>query len=51
MNLIKPKRLKTGDTIGLISLSGNREQSEKTERAKNYFYNKMMRETYKGAKH
>ena len=40
MNLIKPKKLKAGDTIGLISLSGNREQPEKTERAKNYFRNK-----------
>lgn len=40
MNLIKPKKLQKGDTIGLISISGDRENPENLERAKNYLQNK-----------
>lgn len=40
MNLIKPKKLNKGDTIGIISLSGAIETKETILRAKNYFENK-----------
>ena len=37
MNLIKPKKLKKGDTIGLISISGNIKEPQNIERAKIFF--------------
>ncbi len=37
MNLLKPKKLKTGDTIGFLSASGNIEDTDKLECAKKYF--------------
>lgn len=40
MNLIKPKKLNIGDTIGIIALSGAIESEENIQRAKNYFQNK-----------
>ncbi len=40
MNLIKPKKLKTGDTIGLLSVSGDIREPERIEKAKKYFENK-----------
>lgn len=40
MNLIKPKKLNSGDTIGIIALSGAIENEENILRAKKYFENK-----------
>lgn len=40
MNLIKPKKLKKGSTIGFIALSGAIEKEENIYRAKEYFENK-----------
>ena len=40
MNLIKPKKLQKGDTIGLVSVSGNIKEPQNIERAKKYFENK-----------
>jgi len=40
MNLIKPKKLQKGDTIGLISISGNIKEPQNIERAKKYFENR-----------
>lgn len=40
MNLIKPKKLNKGDTIGIIALSGAIESKENILRAKKYFENK-----------
>lgn len=40
MNLIKPKKLQKGDTIGLLSVSGCIKEIERIERAKKYFENK-----------
>ena len=40
MNLIKPKKLKKGDTIGLLSISGDIREPERIEKAKNYFEKK-----------
>jgi len=40
MNLIKPKKLQKGDTIGLISISGNTQELQNIERAKKYFEDK-----------
>lgn len=40
MNLIKPKKLNKGDTIGIIALSGAIESEENILRAKKYFENK-----------
>lgn len=40
MNLIKPKKLNKGDTIGIIALSGAIENKENILRAKKYFENK-----------
>lgn len=40
MNIIKPKKLQKGDTIGLVSISGSREEPENLERAKSYFQSK-----------
>jgi len=40
MNLIKPKKLNKGDTIGIIALSGAIESEENIIRAKKYFENK-----------
>lgn len=40
MNLIKPKRLNKGDTIGIIALSGTIENKENLLRAKKYFEDK-----------
>ena len=37
MNLIKPERLKPGDKIGLIALSGAIEDRASVERAVEYF--------------
>lgn len=40
MNLIKPKKLKQGDTIGIVALSGAIESEQKVRRAKEFFENK-----------
>ena len=40
MNLIKPKKLKKGDTIGIVALSGAIESKENIIRAKKYFEDK-----------
>lgn len=40
MNLIKPKKLNNGDTIGILALSGCVENKENILRAKKYFENK-----------
>lgn len=40
MNLIKPKKLNKGDTIGILALSGAVESKRKIFRAKKYFENK-----------
>lgn len=40
MNLIKPKKLNTGDTIGILALSGVVEHQENLIRAKKYFEEK-----------
>lgn len=40
MNLIKPKKLNKGDTIGILALSGAVETKENILRAKKYFENK-----------
>lgn len=40
MNLIKPKKLQSGSTIGLLSVSGCIKEVERMERAKKYFENK-----------
>lgn len=40
MNLIKPKKLNNGDTIGILALSGAMESRENILRAKQYFENK-----------
>lgn len=40
MNLIKPKKLNKGDTIGIIALSGAIESKENILRAKQYFEDK-----------
>ncbi len=40
MNLIKPEKLKKGDTIGFIALSGAIEEEKNIYRAKEYFENK-----------
>ncbi|HNW26489.1 MAG TPA: LD-carboxypeptidase [Candidatus Gastranaerophilaceae bacterium] len=40
MNLIKPEKLKKGDTIGFIALSGTVEKEENIYRAKEYFEKK-----------
>lgn len=40
MNLIKPKKLNKGDTIGIIALSGAIENEENILRAKDYFEEK-----------
>lgn len=40
MNLIKPKKLNKGDTIGIIALSGAIESKENILRAKKYFEDK-----------
>lgn len=40
MNLIKPKKLKKGDTIGIVALSGAIESEQKVLRAKKYFEEK-----------
>ena len=40
MNLIKPKKLNKGDTIGILALSGAIESEENIQRAKKYFENK-----------
>ena len=49
MNLIKPKKLKKGDTIGLLSVSGYMREPQNIERAKNYFnskgYNTVISDT------
>ncbi len=39
MNLIKPKKLQKGDTIGLLSVSGDIRDVKNIERASNYFQN------------
>lgn len=40
MNLIKPKKLQTGDTIGFLSVSGDIREPERIEKALNYFADK-----------
>lgn len=40
MNLIKPKKLQKGDTIGLLSVSGCIKEIDRIEKAKKYFENK-----------
>ncbi len=49
MNLIKPKSLKKGDTIGFLTISGPVENIEKVENAKKYFeeqgYNVIISDT------
>ena len=40
MNIIKPKKLKKGDTIGILTPSGPIENKENIFRAKKYFENK-----------
>ena len=40
MNLIKPKKLNKGDTIGFLALSGTIESEENIQRAKKYFETK-----------
>ena len=40
MNLIKPKKLQQGDTIGILALSGAIESKENILNAKKYFENK-----------
>lgn len=40
MNIIKPKKLKVGDKIGFLALSGTIESEEKVLRAKKYFEKK-----------
>ena len=40
MNLIKPEKLKKGDTIGIIALSGAVESKQNILRAKKYFEKK-----------
>lgn len=39
MNLIKPKKLQKGDTIGLLSVSGDIRDVKNIEKASNYFKN------------
>lgn len=49
MNLIKPKFLKKGDTIGFLSVSGSIKDIDRLERAKHYFqkrgYNVVFSDT------
>lgn len=40
MNLIKPKKLQKGDTIGFLSVSGDIREPERIEKALNYFAEK-----------
>lgn len=40
MNLIKPKKLQKGDTIGLLSISGDIKELEKIQKATKYFEEK-----------
>ena len=40
MNLIKPQKLKQGDTIGILALSGVVENKESIKKAQTYFENK-----------
>jgi len=56
MKLIKPKKLKKGDTIGLLSVSGERESDEKIHNAERYInslgYKTVVSETsYKKFRH
>ena len=37
MNIIKPKNLETGDTIGILATAGAVEDKENVLRAKKYF--------------
>lgn len=49
MNIIKPKKLKKGDTIGLLSVSGSIKDISRIEKAKSYFelkgYNVVISDT------
>lgn len=51
MNLIKPNKLKKGDTIGILAVSGRIKDFEKLERAKSFFekegYNVVISNTCK----
>lgn len=51
MNLIKPNKLKKGDTIGILAVSGRINDFEKLERAKSFFqkegYNVVISNTCK----
>ena len=40
MNIIKPQKLKIGDTIGLLSVSGDIREPQRIENAKQYFQKK-----------
>jgi muramoyltetrapeptide carboxypeptidase len=39
MNIIKPKKLQKGDTIGILAISGNIKEYERIERAKEFLEN------------
>ena len=49
MNIIKPKKLKKGDTIGILAVSGRIKEFERIENAKSFFeeqgYNIIISET------
>ena len=50
MKIIKPKKLKKGDTIGIIAVSGLRTDISKIEKAKHFFeqegYNVILSDTW-----
>lgn len=49
MNIIKPKKLQKGDTIGILAVSGRIKETERIEKAKKFFelegYNVVVSET------
>ena len=51
MNIIKPKKLKIGDTIGILAVSGKIKEYQRIENAKKFFenegYNVIVSETCK----
>ena len=51
MNIIKPKKLKKGDTIGILAVSGRIKEYENIEKAKTFLrekgYNVVVSDTCK----
>ena len=43
MNLIKPKKIKSGDTIGIVATSGNLKSEDALKKAISYFENKSFK--------